>query len=45
MSYKWQREDWGCELGEDERIIDWSFLAELNFTLAALLTSKCKATF
>ncbi|EJD76075.1 RCC1 and BTB domain-containing protein 2 [Loa loa] len=40
MSYKWQREDWGCELDENERIIDWSFLAELNFTLAALLTSK-----
>lgn len=44
MSYKWQRKDWGCELGENERIIDWSFLAELNFTLAALLTSKGKAS-
>ncbi|VIO87205.1 Uncharacterized protein BM_BM3167 [Brugia malayi] len=40
MSYKWKRENWGCELGDNERIIDWSFLAELNFTLAALLTSK-----
>uniref|UniRef100_A0A8R1TTY3 RCC1-like domain-containing protein n=1 Tax=Onchocerca volvulus TaxID=6282 RepID=A0A8R1TTY3_ONCVO len=40
MSYKWRKEDWGCELGENERIIDWSFLAELNFTLAVLLTSK-----
>ncbi|KAM3725707.1 X-linked retinitis pigmentosa GTPase regulator [Dirofilaria immitis] len=40
MSYKWQRQDWGFELDENERIVDWSFLAELNFTLAALLTSK-----
>ncbi|VBB32718.1 unnamed protein product, partial [Acanthocheilonema viteae] len=40
MSYKWQKENWGCELSENERIIDWSFLAELNFTLVALLTSK-----
>uniref|UniRef100_A0A0R3RYV6 Kinetochore-associated protein 1 n=1 Tax=Elaeophora elaphi TaxID=1147741 RepID=A0A0R3RYV6_9BILA len=40
MSYKWRKEDWGCELGENERIIDWSSLTELNFTLAALLTSK-----
>lgn len=42
MSYKWKKEDWGYELGENERIIDWSFLAELNFTLAAVLTSKGK---
>lgn len=42
MSYKWRKEEWESELGEDERFIDWSYLVEPKLTLIVLLTNKGK---